>query len=141
MKKLLLCVTLSTLSFFAVAKPPFGGTTFLTPNIATPSDPSAFESISYKGTGKRTMFDRRKPDWVTLNPFLFEARFDDGKIVEMQVNPEFKNNENAGIEARKYAWLIGQLPPILRKDIQTSWIHKGNNLFGGGNNNILIHTG
>ena len=30
---------------------------------------------------------------------------------------------------------------ILRKDIQTSWIHKGINPYGGGNNNILIHTG
>jgi len=96
MKKLLLCLALSTLSLFAVAGEEVFSL-FLTPNIATPSDPSAFESISYKGTGKRTMFDRRKSDWVTLNPFLFEARFDDGKIIEMQVNPEFKNNKKAEV--------------------------------------------
>ena len=141
MKQLILCLTLVLYSVFAMAKPPFRGTTELSPNIATASDPSAFESISYKGTGSRTMFDRRASDWVILNPFLFEARFDDGRIVEMQVNPEFKNNKTAEVEAKKYAWLIGQLPAVLRKDIQTSWIHKGNNLFGGGNNNILIHTG
>ena len=66
---------------------------------------------------------------------------EDGSIIEMQVNPEFKDKSLAEVEAKKYAFLIGQLPAVLRKDIQTSWIHKGVNPFGGGNNNILIHTG
>ena len=28
----------------------------------------------------------------------------------------------------------------MRKDVKTVWIHKGNKPFGGGNNNLLIHT-
>ena len=30
---------------------------------------------------------------------------------------------------------------MLREDLQTVWIHDGVNAFGGGNNNILVHTG
>ena len=33
-----------------------------------------------------------------------------------------------------------QLPALLRIDVQTAWIHKGDQAFGGGNNDILIHT-
>jgi hypothetical protein len=29
----------------------------------------------------------------------------------------------------------------LRTAVKTVWIDKGNQLFGGGNNNLLIHTG
>ena len=35
------------------------------------------------------MFDRRPADWVVLNAYLFDARFDDGLSSEVQVNPEF----------------------------------------------------
>ena len=127
-----------------LGKPPFsgtsGGTDFKGYGIVTSQDPSSFISVSYTGTGTRQMYDRRS-SWVYLKAFLFEAKFDDGSIIEMQINPEFKDESLAEIEAKKYAFLIGQLPAVLRKDIQTSWIHKGMNYFGGGNNNILIHTG
>ena len=127
-----------------LGKPPFSGTSggrdFKGYGIVTPQDPSSFNSISFKGTGTRKMYDRRS-SWVNLQAFLFEAKFDDGSIIEMQVNPEFKDKSMAEIEAKKYAFLIGQLPAVLRKDIQTSWIHKGINPYGGGNNNMLIHTG
>ena len=124
MKKLCLLLALSFISMQSFCKePPFWGTIFIDPNIVTDSDSSAFKSISYKGIE------------------LSEAKFDDGGIIEMQVNPEFKDKSLAEVEAKKYAWLIGQLPAFLRKDIQTSWIHKGIYDLGGGNNNILIHTG
>ena len=141
MKKLFLLLALSFISIQSFCKePPFWGTIFIDPNIVTDSDPSTFKSITYKGTELREMFDRRH-SWIKLTPFLFEAKYEDGSIIEMQVNPEFNNQSSAKIEARKYAWLIGQLPAVLRKDIQTSWVHKGDESVGGGNNNILIHTG
>ena len=141
MKKILLLLSLCFISTQSFCKePPFLGTIFIDPNIVTASDPSAFISISYKGQSSRQMYDRRS-SWVNLQAFLFEAKFDDGSIIEMQVNPEFKDESLAEAEAKKYAWLIGQLPAVLRKDIQTSWIHKGINPYGGGNKNILIHTG
>ena len=73
--------------------PPFGGTIFIDPDIITQEDPTTFVSLSYAGTGSRQMYDRRS-GWVTLEPFLFPAEYDDGLSIEIQVNPEFGTWEN-----------------------------------------------
>ena len=119
--------------------PPFDGTIFIDPDIITSDDPSTFVSLSYAGIENRQMYDRRF-GWVTLEPFLFPAKYDDGLSIEIQVNPEFGTWENAQFYALKYAEVIGRLTTELRKDVKTSWIHKGDEPFGGGNNNLLIHT-
>ena len=124
-----------------VTLPPFGGTIFIDPNIITSSDPTTFENLSLAGQGYRTMFDRRVNGWITVDAYLFSANFDDGLTAEIQVNPEFGGSEVASVEAEKYAEVIGRLPTALRKDVETVWIHKGTQLFGGGNNNLLIHIG
>ena len=120
--------------------PPFSGTIFIDPDIITPEDPSTFVSLSYNGQDQRTMYDRRVADWVTIKPYLFPAIFTDSLTIEIQVNPEFGTIENAKIQAEKFAPIIGQLTTELRKDVKTVWIHKGVKPFGGGNNNLLIHT-
>jgi hypothetical protein len=120
--------------------PPFSGTIFIDPNIITSSDSSTFISIDSSATGKRTMFDRRVDGWITVEAFLFYARFTDKAVIEVQVNPEFETLELAQEQALKYAKEIGRLPGVLKKDVETVWIHKGKELFGGGNNNLLIHT-
>lgn len=123
------------------AQPPYSGTIFIDPNIITSSDPSSFVSSTYTGQGQVTMYDRRVADWVTVNAYLFDVVWDDGLTTIAQVNPEFESVASAAFEAEKYAYLIGQLPNCLRTDINELWIHKGVELFGGGNNSILIHTG
>lgn len=123
------------------SEPPFFGTIFLDPDIITESDPTTFTGLTPAGQESRLMFDRRADDFITLNPFLFDATFDDGLTAEIQVNPEFGNVENALVVAEKYAEEIGRLPTGLRAKLETVWIHKGVEPFGGGNNNILIHTG
>lgn len=125
----------------AYCVPPFSGTVYTDPDILTPSDPTTYLGLSYSGRGERLMFDRRIDKWITLFPYLFPARYDDGLIIEIQVNPEFGIPKAAQAQAEKYAVVIGRLPTELRKDVKTVWIHKGNQLFGGGNNNLLIHTG
>jgi hypothetical protein len=70
---------------------------------------------------------------------LFVAHFDDGKKIEVQVNPEF-SAEEALAQAQKYLPVIGQIPGALRQDVETVWIHRGDHGFGGGNRNLLIHT-
>lgn len=121
--------------------PPFGGTIFIDPDIITPDDPTTFLDLSYAGTGSRMMYDRRNGGaWVTLIPFLFNARFDDGLTIEIQVNPEFETREIAENFAKKFAPVIGRLTTELRRDVETVWIHRGMEPFGGGNNNLLIHT-
>jgi len=121
--------------------PPFSGTIFVDPDIITASDPTTFQSLSPAGQASRTMFDRRVNDWITVDAFLFNATYNDGLTAEIQVNPEFGNSEVALAEAEKYAEVIGRLPTVLRKDVETVWIHKGTEPFGGGNNNLLIHIG
>jgi hypothetical protein len=125
----------------ADAAPPYGGTIFIDPDIITAADPTTYLSTTNAGRGNRWMYDRRANDWVFLNAFLFNATFLDGLQIEIQVNPEFIDQTAARAEALKYAPVIGRLPACLRADVQTVWIHKGLQPFGGCNNNLLIHTG
>ncbi len=120
--------------------PPFSGTIFIDPDIITSSDPTTLESLSVAGQGSREMYDRRVNGWITVDAYLFIASFDDGLTAEVQVNPEF-GSALALSEARKYAEVIGRLPTSLRIEVETVWIHLGTEPFGGGNNNLLIHTG
>ncbi len=125
----------------AHAEPPFSGTIFLDPDIILDTDPTTFTNLVEAGQDMRRMFDRRVNDWVSLNAFLFNARYSDGLAIEIQVNPEFGERADALAQASRFAPVIGQLPTCLRVDVQTVWIHKGIQPFGGGNHNLLIHTG
>lgn len=123
------------------AEPPFRGTIFIDRDIITEADPTAFVSLAEKGRGERRMFDRRENRFITVEAFLFEAFFDDCLTIEVQVNPEFQTAEAARAEVMRFIHATGQLPTVLRRDVQTMWIHKGKKLFGGGNHNLLIHMG
>lgn len=120
--------------------PPFSGTAFLHPDIVTADDPSAFIGLRATGSGARNVFDRRINSFTTIQARLFEARYADGRPIEVQVNPEFPADE-AYVVATFYARAVGQLPRVLRRDVDALWIHRGNQPFGGGNRSILIHTG
>jgi hypothetical protein len=126
---------------YGLSAPIISGTIFMDPDIITASDASTLTGLSYAGTGDRVMFDRRTNAFGFYTPHLFNASFADGLSTEIQVNPEFGSASAALAEATKYGAVIGQLPTALRVDVDTVWIHKGLELFGGGNNNILIHTG
>jgi len=131
----------SSANLVARPEPPFSRTIFIDANIITSSDPTSFTSAVYTEQASREMFDRRTNSFNTVNAYLFDARFDDGLLMEIQVNPEFGSSYAAATEALKYGDVIGRLPAVLRAEVQTVWIHKGTEPFGGGNNNLLIHTG
>jgi len=135
-----ICLTIAFTLVSAEARPPFGGTIFVSRNIITSEDPTAFKSLTPAGRGERRMFDRRSGRWGRLNARLFTTKFDDGQTMEVHVNPEFEPEE-AFEQAKKYLTVIGQMPFALRKDVKTVTIHKGRKPFGGGNRNLLIHTG
>lgn len=112
--------------------------------------PTRFKALTYARQETRKMFDRRIPDFINVNAYLFNAEYSDDlnlngsnievrSNIEVQVNPEFKFNE-AKEYAEQYAKVIGRLPKALRRYVQTVWIHKGDKPFGGGNNNLLIHV-
>ena len=121
--------------------PPFSGTIFLDPDIITASDPTTFQGLTDKGQGTRSMFDRRVNAFVTVNAYVFGATFSDGLTAEVQVNPEFGGTDAARAVAEQYTAAIGRIPRPLRVSMATVWIHQGVQAFGGGNNNLLIHTG
>jgi hypothetical protein len=125
----------------APVPPPFGGTIFIDADIITAADPTTFRELSYSGQEARTMYDRRVDGWITVDPYLFDASFDDGLRIEVQVNPEFQTVADDQVEAERYAEAAGRLPTVLRLDVETMWIHQGVQPFGGGNNNLLIHVG
>jgi hypothetical protein len=139
--RLLLISVIVLAGQIARTQPPFSGTIFIDPDIITASDPTAFTNMTYAGQGMRLMFDRRVNSFITVNAYLFNATFNDGLATEIQVNPEFSDSTLAGIEANKYAIVIGRLPTVSRSHVETVWIHQGVQPFGGGNNNLLIHTG
>jgi hypothetical protein len=125
----------------APGPPPFGGTIFIDPDIITAADATSYVGVTYAGRAARTMFDRRVDGWITVDAHLFDATFDGGSRVEIQVNPEFGDAAAAREQAEKYARVIGRLPASLRVDVETVWIHMGTRPFGGGNDNLLIHVG
>jgi hypothetical protein len=151
-------VVLSTFSFSVYAQvticegwpvsdstPLFSGTIFEFPELFNESDHSAYlsEKTVSKGRGNREMFDRRVNKIISNNAFLFSVTFQGEKsqrIVEVGVNSEFGTEENARTQVEKYMTALGRIPFMLLKDADTVWIHKGNEGFGGGNRNYLIHT-
>lgn len=121
--------------------PPYAGTVWYAEDIITASDPSSYQGLTYEGTGTRTMFDRRTASFEQFEPHLYNAVFGAQTkfVVEIQVNPEF-DEATARQHAERYARVIGQIPAFFYKDLKTVWIHAGKEPFGGGNNNLLIHT-
>ena len=140
----MICLTISLVACVAFVqaaeKPPYHGTIFIAPMVITAEDPTAFQQLEGRGAGSRKMFDRRANDWIQREAWLFHATFDDGLAIEVQVNPEF-NQQTARRLAERYLPSVGRLPKILRKDVQSIWIHDGEQPFGGGNQNLLIHVG
>ena len=123
------------------AKPPYDGTIWYFPDVINSNDPTTFKELIYTGKDYREMFDRRKGGrWLNKEAFLFNAVYEE-RIIEIQVNPEFKNVDNAFKEAFYYSEVIGRLPNFLLTNVKTVWIHKGKKSYGGGNENLLIHTG
>ena len=130
--------TLPAIPVDAADSPPYHGTVFFGHDFVTPEDPSYFVGLEERPSETRKMFDRRF-GWITTTPYLFHATFSDGLSTEVQINPEFEDAEERLELATKYLRAIGQLPTLLRTDVLTVWIHEGDESFGGGNDNLLIH--
>lgn len=123
------------------ANPPYSGTVWYDRDIITSEDPTSFQGLTYKGEGERTMFDRRTNSFNQVEARLYDAAFGatSKQVVEIQVNPEF-DEPTARQHAEFYAREIGRMPAFLFRDLKTVWIHDGEELFGGGNDNLLIHV-
>jgi hypothetical protein len=123
----------------AQSAPPFHGTIFVNENILTEEDATTYVGLTDGGKAKRRMFDRRLNRFADFDAWIFHASFDDDLKIEVQANSEM-DVDTARREAEYYLKVVGQLPHALRANVQTMWIHLGKQLFGGGNQNLLIHT-
>ena len=63
------------------------------------------------------------------------------EYVKLSYGTSYETKEIAEDVALQYLPAVGQLPTYLREDVDTIWLHKGFENFGGGNNNLLIHHG
>jgi len=126
-------------------KPPYWGTIFVEQKIITSQDSTSYEKEQYKGTGYRTMYDRRV-GWITVTVFIYEVIFKRGVKMQFLVHNEFENSQEAIVPVKKYAKDVGKMPMAMLEGISQIWIMKGVYSWGGGVNNdgtghILIHTG
>ena len=124
----------------------FGGGLKTDCNLLTKDDPTTFKSIEFVTKKKIKGWDRRKQTssgWKksSFKAFIFKANFEKGNKIRIQVNAEFENKDKAEKQALRYAKMVGQLPYFLRtKNLKTITIHKGNKIWGGGNNDIEVQT-
>jgi hypothetical protein len=139
MRHVLYTIGFIALVQFSNAEPPFQATTQVEPDLLTPEDPSVFEKVTYDGVESRKVFDRRVEKFEDRDMHILKARFSDVRSVEVRVNTEFTKDE-AIAESERYLFMVGQLPFVLREDMDTVTIHKGLKPQGGGNRNLLIHT-
>ena len=106
-----------------------------------PSDPTSLQGVTYAGRGQREIYDRRPDRRITVNAYLFTARYA-GQELEFQVNPEFGSREAARAEVDTYAPALGRLPAVLLSGARAVEINAGKELFGGNgfSGSFLIHT-
>jgi len=115
--------------------------------IITDKDPTILQNLLFVEEKLIKFWDRRKAHmsggWQMTNfkAFIFKAVMNEDEDIIVRVNAEFKNKDDARVQALKYSTMVGQLPNFLRSNLKTVTIHKGNKAWGGGNNDILIHTG
>lgn len=116
------------------------GTVFLTSDALTPESPSDFIEVTFTGLAEVQTFDRRVNEFVTNPSHVFTATFRCApEPVDVVVNAEF-SEEQALLEAERFARLLGQMPVGLRGLVREIWVHDGNEAAGGGNESILIHS-
>ena len=88
------------------------------------TDPTALTSIDYAGQRSRVMWDYRNGgNWITVNAYLFTARFKDHADVEVRCNPEY-GREDAYVQAEKYAKALGRIPEVFRSRVEILDLNK-----------------
>ena len=149
MKKLLMILVLGLIANFSAEACNYvlDNSMWHNGDIINKKDPTSFQKLTLEEKRKKISFwDRRTAtsDSFTksdFNAYIFKATYEKSHDIFIRVNSEFKSIKKAEKEALKYAKAYGQLPNFIKKNIRTITIHKGNQDMGGGNKDILIHTG
>lgn len=93
------------------------------------TDRTAFTGITYAGQQSREMFDGRYGGkFITVNAYLFTARFNDHSDVEFRCNPEYGRTD-AFVQAEKYAKALGRIPEVFRSRVDIFDLNRGKPTF------------
>lgn len=88
-------------------------------DLLRPGDPAAAYCLADLGVGPGEFY-RKDIDELVFpeQTFFFEARYDDGSVVEIRIHPDVVVDSNAPAQAERIAEPISLLPTELRRDIQ-----------------------
>ncbi len=122
--------------------PPFSNSNTKQLNdIINPQDPTTFIGLRYKGQESKSILDVRFGRATNMNPYLFDAIFQNGLIIEIRVNPEFSDQIVAEEQAEKYARILGRVPLGALGYVNFINIHAGEYGLFAWNQEILIYKG
>lgn len=130
-----------------VSSPPIYGSIYIS-NFITKDNKSSFQSYEYVGIEIRSEWDMRdNPDcycFLDKNMHIFSVNYSDHLSVEIRVLASEFTLEEAELEVSKYAFMFGQLPKALKKDVVVMTIYNDVNDWASsnccGNNTIYIYT-
>ena len=89
------------------------------------SDQSVFSCLSYEGTRRAEMPDKRRDALFANGTFIYMARYKDGTSVELWAHPDFGSQSAAMASVEPVAQAIGKLPTLMRSKLDHVVIHEG----------------
>ena len=88
-------------------------------------DPDVFKSLSFIEQTQKEMPDKRSNNLFDENAFVFKAKFEDDKEIEIWCHSSFESEAKAKEYADKICPRLGKLPSIQRDMLDHVVIHKG----------------
>ena len=96
-----------------VQDPLLPDTVWLLPDVISPADPSALDSVQYFGRGTRGFFDPFVREWRDdLSLYLFRAHFGQ-HVIEVQAHPRYGSVDSARAAAEALTPPLGRVPYAL----------------------------
>ena len=89
------------------------------------SDQSVFSCLSYEGTRRAEMPDKRRDALFADDTFIYTARYRDGTSVELWAHPDFGSQSAAMASVEPVAQAIGKLPTLMRSKLDHVVIQEG----------------
>ena len=110
-----------------------GGTLYWDTHMYSDADETAFVGYTYAGLNRRNMFDRRTDSINNQNAHIFNVTFGTNtkKVIDVIVNADDFNKQDATELVTKYCTFAGRLPGFLVSGLKIIIIQGGDELWGG----------
>lgn len=102
-------------------------------------DQSVFSCVSFQGTERAEMPDKRSDALLDRGTFTFQANYQDGTSVGLWAHSDFGSQTAALQSVDPVAQAIGKLPTIMRSKLDHVVIHKGDEVaFGEADGHFFV---